>query len=592
MNKFEFKNLTPFKWFVLENFPFIEADFDALTEWQLFCKIGKEINKIIDSQNVVGTEMEKFSQAFIELQNYVDNYFKNLDVQDEINNKLNEMTEDGTLQEIISAYLNSKAIFGFDNVESMKNSTNLIDGSYAKTLGFYNKNDGGSAFYKIRSLKSGESPDNMFTIKLNNSLLIAELVIKSNSININSLGAKSDDSFDNYTIIQTAINYCINNKLILLFGSGTYCFSGIIDVKENQNGITIIGTNEFTTIIKSLDNDSQFKFRNFLRSQIKNIKFSSTGTENIPLLDFTGVCHLSEIVNCTFESNMCVNISGTSAYFKFEDCSFSRKSSLPATSNVNYLLKMTSSANEYFYLKNVYFEGISSTADCSPVQILGGHNIYIDDCDFCNWFGGNGLTLGGSASLKDIYINHSTFVRNKISIKIAVDYGLTNLSLNDNDFILLTGNEEFLIYVDRTPGTIGIGRQINGLNNIDSNHDLTNKNMLYCPDNLITPGNLKLMSVNNSYPQYSLTFPVKYEIMYNKLIRVLAGSDQTSVDIKLLDKSPFTDDNLPTLKWYKINGLAPKEVKLINEKNGELKIHFDYGSSTGAYTVYLITLNN
>ena len=111
MNKFEYKNLTPFKWFVLENFPFIEADFDALTEWQLFCKLGKEINKIIDSQNTVGSEMEKFSQAFIELKNYVDNYFENLDVQDEINNKLNEMAESGVLQEIISSYLNTKAIF-------------------------------------------------------------------------------------------------------------------------------------------------------------------------------------------------------------------------------------------------------------------------------------------------------------------------------------------------------------------------------------------------------------------------------------------------------------------------------------------------
>ena len=102
MNKFEYKNLTPFKWFVLENFPFIEADFDALTEWQLFCKLGKEINKIIDSQNVVGTEMENVTNAFIELQNYVNNFFDNLDVQDEVNIKLNEMAEDGTLENIIN----------------------------------------------------------------------------------------------------------------------------------------------------------------------------------------------------------------------------------------------------------------------------------------------------------------------------------------------------------------------------------------------------------------------------------------------------------------------------------------------------------
>lgn len=93
MNKFNFNKLTPFKWFVLENFPFIEADFDALTEWQLFCKLGKEINKIINSENTLGTQMENVTNAFIDLQNYVNNYFENLDVQDEINNKLNEMTQ-------------------------------------------------------------------------------------------------------------------------------------------------------------------------------------------------------------------------------------------------------------------------------------------------------------------------------------------------------------------------------------------------------------------------------------------------------------------------------------------------------------------
>ena len=32
MSNFIYKNMTPFKWFVLENFPFIKADFDALTD--------------------------------------------------------------------------------------------------------------------------------------------------------------------------------------------------------------------------------------------------------------------------------------------------------------------------------------------------------------------------------------------------------------------------------------------------------------------------------------------------------------------------------------------------------------------------------
>lgn len=120
MNKYSYKNLTPFKWFVLENFPFIEADFDALTEWQLFCKLGKEINKIIDSQNIVGEQAENLTNAFNNLKNYVDNYFDNLDVQDEINNKLNEMSEDGTLEEIIN-----QQIFDDLNEDIQQNKTDI-----------------------------------------------------------------------------------------------------------------------------------------------------------------------------------------------------------------------------------------------------------------------------------------------------------------------------------------------------------------------------------------------------------------------------------------------------------------------------------
>lgn len=98
MSDFNYKRLTPFKWFILENFPFIEADFDALTNWQLFCKLGKEMNKIIDSENVLGTQVET-------LTDFVNNYFDNLDVQDEIDTKLDKMVQDGTFDEIINQEL-------------------------------------------------------------------------------------------------------------------------------------------------------------------------------------------------------------------------------------------------------------------------------------------------------------------------------------------------------------------------------------------------------------------------------------------------------------------------------------------------------
>lgn len=192
MNKFEFKNLTPFKWFVLENFPFIEADFDALTEWQLFCKLGKEINKIINSTNTLGIQVES-------LTDYVKNYFDNLDVQEEINNKLNEMAESGELTEIISQYLQLTGLLCFNTVNDMKNATNLIDGSFVKTYGEKLYNDGLGNFYKIRELVNTDVIDNDKIIALiNYPSLIAEKIISNTEKEVVTLKTEIKNKINKY----------------------------------------------------------------------------------------------------------------------------------------------------------------------------------------------------------------------------------------------------------------------------------------------------------------------------------------------------------------------------------------------------------
>lgn len=235
MNKFEYKNLTPFKWFVLENFPFIEADFDALTEWKLFCKLGKEMNKIINSENTLGTQMENVTNAFINLQNYVNNYFDNLDVQDEINNKLNAMVEDGTLDQIIQQYLNSSAIWGFDTVQDMKNATNLINGSYAKTLGYYKINDGGEATYKITNTVS----ETEYKEELKNGLF-ATLIIDNDSVNVHQFGAKGDGTTDD----SNAINLALSSKAynISFIKGNTYMVRGYEEGQPEGSTTGLIGT--------------------------------------------------------------------------------------------------------------------------------------------------------------------------------------------------------------------------------------------------------------------------------------------------------------------------------------------------------------
>lgn len=60
--------------------------------------------KVIPAINNNATAVEEIQELFVELQNYVNTYFENLDVQEEINNKLDEMALDGTLAQIIEDY--------------------------------------------------------------------------------------------------------------------------------------------------------------------------------------------------------------------------------------------------------------------------------------------------------------------------------------------------------------------------------------------------------------------------------------------------------------------------------------------------------
>ena len=195
---------------------------------------------------------DNLTTLFNQLQDYVNNYFDNLDVQEEINNKLDDMVEQGTLQEIIADYLNAKAIFGFDNVDALKASTNLIDGSYAETMGFYSKNDGGRALYKIRDITNDDVIDNITIIPLDDveNNLIAELIM-SHEMNIKQFGLIGDGT-DTQSQINDIIDIVINNNITLTISDITLSYPLIIpdNININFNEITYTG-NSSALVIKS-----------------------------------------------------------------------------------------------------------------------------------------------------------------------------------------------------------------------------------------------------------------------------------------------------------------------------------------------------
>ena len=260
----------PFVQFVASAVPMV---FDnSLSYYEAICAMWKYLDETVKVINNNATVTEEYIQLTKDMKSYMDNYFDNLDVQEEINNKLDEMADDGTLQTIITQYIQANVAWVFDTVADMKLSENLADGSYAQTLGFYAADDGGGGIYMIND--SGTANE-MNVIAIGD--LYATLV--TNEANPLQFGAYGDNTHDDTAALQACANYAetkgltfhVPNKTFLTdtftvnnvkIGNieGTIALSSAaqsLNVYENVNGATPnIYINKVTTgdiIMKGLN---------------------------------------------------------------------------------------------------------------------------------------------------------------------------------------------------------------------------------------------------------------------------------------------------------------------------------------------------
>lgn len=79
---------------------------ESMSYYECLCALLEYINdKIVPDINNVNYGLGELQTLYTELQDFVNNYFDNLDVQEEINNKLDEMAQDGSLTILIKNYV-------------------------------------------------------------------------------------------------------------------------------------------------------------------------------------------------------------------------------------------------------------------------------------------------------------------------------------------------------------------------------------------------------------------------------------------------------------------------------------------------------
>lgn len=144
-------------------------DRESGTVIQQTARMYAKVNELVKAVN----GMDKVIKEYVD---YIDHYFENLDVQEEINNKLDDMAESGDLAEFIALYANLPCVHAYATIADMASSENLADGSYARAMSKTVAGTGDGFYYKIRETVEGDDPDGENLVTITGTTLVAEKI--------------------------------------------------------------------------------------------------------------------------------------------------------------------------------------------------------------------------------------------------------------------------------------------------------------------------------------------------------------------------------------------------------------------------------
>lgn len=373
---------------------------------------------VIPAVNTNAEAVAELQNLFTQLKEYVNNYFENLDIQEEINNKLNEMAESGQLMEIISQYLELQSIIAFNNIEDLKDAEHLINGSFLKTYGKLSYNDGLGAYYKVRTMLNSDVIDNDNLIALTNypSLVAEKVQDISDKINVLKFGVKNDGT-DMSETLQNLIDKF--GGTTYFFPNGTYLLKDIelpdnVKIEGDTQTKFVINSNTEIASVFKVENKENVEFKNFYIQNAedpdsnglhgglitslklcifiknsKNIKLSNVEFNKFYYGLELDSCNHVIIDNCKFSKSgyAMIWICNDSHFITIKKCQFDTAYSNLENNNT-YMIAITShdretnllyptdiTISQCHFKNNEYWEAVDSH---------GASNIIVENCNFEN----------------------------------------------------------------------------------------------------------------------------------------------------------------------------------------------------------------
>ena len=316
----------------------------------------------------------------------------------------------------------------------MKADIKLKAGDMAITLGYYEKNDGGSANYLIRAKTENDVEDGGIIHFVGNTL-VAELIIKD-CVTLEMFGAKGDGISNDSTAFYNAnVN---SSKCILLnktYNIATFLeFNTNINLQGNKNNKLLVN--------KIIFNENVI---------IENVNIDLSNSTSVSPLISNKETILNNIV---VDGN---NANSFESLFETKNYKTIVKSS-KFINNYNGRMGLSSYNSKDFYCINNYFDNIGSSA----VELFfAGENCYIQNniCNNCtinsNFTDGVISTYGDyndGITMKNIVIE-SNIITNSIEGKNVIRLnGVDNAIVSNNvcNYEVDSNNTSFVFIQDRT----------------------------------------------------------------------------------------------------------------------------------------------
>ena len=313
--------------------------------------------------------------------------------------------------------LNLSRIKTFDNVQSMKNDTTLLEGMHVKTKGYTSINDGLGAEYYITNTENESIKQEL----LQNGLY-AEIII--NSVTPLQFGAKGDGITDDSAAINKAFDYVKNSKgVVSLETNKTYKIDNPIYIPK---GCSLYGNG--ATILSSIIDD----YAIYVNSHSEDNYDVITGRDETILRHFT-LEHTNDsfVENCNGIHFACHGIIEYVLFYKIDKCvrfchglyvdRFGVKhcAASTRTNSSNYAFDLGSIGDGH-YIDTVQHTATGSNEEYQARFIYTGR--FMLNCQVNNIIGNGLISINGCCDLSNIML---TFYG---MIEIDTQYKVVNLN--------------------------------------------------------------------------------------------------------------------------------------------------------------------